>query len=487
MNISTMSKKNYICLLAAIILAVLIKLLIPVSHGLTEKGLTFLAIFVATVFLWISCDTSWPSLLAMIALGMFNVIDATDIFTTTYGNYVSALVIAAMILSNQLEETGAAQYIAKWFLSRKAIKGRPFVFLLCIALATYVISVLVSAMLAVLVLIPIINASMESLGVQKNEKLYKASMLILFWLSTCAEFMLPFGKVIAIMMMNFVETYGFTIDVARYISVTIPLNIGYIAAAMIALYLLANPKTEKFSNYDVDLIRADLEENPLGRRAKFTIMMTVLCFILLLMPSMTFIGRIAAYLGSYETVLAYYVPIILMCLIPIDGAPVVDLRKDAAKVPWTLVLFLGVVMLFTSYTGSQDFGITAWIIGIMEPITTAFSPVTLLIFAVVITGIITNFISNMVTMTVSVTVFAPIFVSMYASGQSQINPAAAIIMLGFAASISCLTPASTPTAPVVYGSNLKVNEVVLPNLLFIAFSIIIVLTIGFLFGNLSLA
>lgn len=481
------TRHDLLFLLIAVIVAILIKLCVPVSGGLTDKGLSFLSVFVATIFLWISCDTAWPSLLAMVALGVFNIVDATDIFSTVYGNYVCALVIAAMMLSAKLEETGAAQYIAKWFLSLKAIKGRPLLFLLSIILAAYVISILVSAMLAVLVLTPIIRASMDNLGIRKDEKLYKASFLSLFWLSICAEFMVPFGKVITVMLMNFVTSNGFAIDVLKYMTITVPVNIACIIAALIAIWIAANPRTEKFNSYDVAAIRKELAENPLSKRAKFSIWMTLLCFAVLLLPSLSFLGGVAAYFGTYETVLAYYIPIILMCVVPVDGEPMIQIPRDAKKVPWTLVLFLGVVMIFTSYTGSADFGITAWITTMMRPLVEMFSPVTLLIFACVIAAVITNFISNMVTMTMSITVFAPVFAELYASGLSGIHPAVAIMLLGLSSSISFLLPSATPTAPIIYGENLTVKQVLLPNIIFIVCAVFSVLTVGLLFGNMAFA
>lgn len=480
------TKRNLIFLAIAVVIAILIKVFVPINNGLTAKGASYLGIFVATIFLWISCDTSWPSLLALVSLGVFRIIDSSDLFTTTFGNYVSSLVIAAMMLSTQLEETGAAQYIAKWFLSRKAIKGHLIIFFVCLILATYTISILVSCMLAILVLMPILNALMINIGVSKDEKLYKASVLLIFWLSTSAELMFPFGKVIPVMIMNFVETYGYSIDISKYCAFTIPANIGYIVSGIFSVYLFLNPRNKRFDNYDVEAIRNDLLMNPLSKRAKFAIGMTIFCFILLLMPSLSFLGAVSSYFASYETVLAYYIPIILMCIIPIDGKPLIDLRRDSAKVPWTLVLFLGVVMLFTSYTASADFGLTAWITAIMTPVTYILSPRALLVFAVVVTAVITNFISNMVTMTISITVFAPVFVNLYNNGFTDIHPATVIIMLGLAASMSCLTPSSTPTAPIVYGGNIKVKDVSLANTGFIIFSILVVSAIGQLVGNIWL-
>lgn len=484
-HLSPKVKHDLLFLAIAAVIAIILKIAVPVDGGLTEKGASFLGVFVATIFLWISCDTAWPSLLAMIALGVFNIIDATDIFSTVYGNYVCALVIAAMTISAKLEETGAAQYIAKWFLSLKAIKGRPFVFLLSIILATYVISILVSAMLAVLVLTPIIRASMEKLDVRKEENLYKASFLSLFWLSVTAEFMVPFGKVIPAMLMNFVTSNGFEIDVLKYLAITVPINIACIIFAVLTFFFITNPRTEKFSSYDVEAIRKELADHPLSKRAVFSIWMMLLCFAVLLLPSLKFLGGIAAYFRTYETVLAYYIPVIIMCIVPVEGEPLVRIQRDAAKLPWTLILFLGVVMLFTTYTGSADFGITAWITSLMSPLVAGFSPIMLLIFAAVIAAVITNFISNMVTMTMVITVFAPVFSEMYASGESTIHPAVIIMLLGLSSSMAYVMPSSTPTAPIVYGGNLTVKQVLLPNIIFVFFGVCSVLVLGLMTGGLA--
>lgn len=477
------TKHDLLFLLIGIVIAVLIKLCVPMSGGLTAKGASFLAVFATTVFLWVSCDTAWPSVLAMVALGVFNIIDSTDIFATVYGNYACAVVIAATTLSAKLEETGAAQYIAKWFLSLKAIKGRPFVFLLCIILATYVISVLVSAMLAVLVLSPIIRASMDKLEIKKEEKLYKACFLCVLWLSITAEFMVPFGKVITVLLMGLITSNGCPIDVVKYLSVSVPVNIGCIIFALITLAITSNPRNDKFSNYDVDAIRRELVENPLSRKGKFAIWMTLLCFVLLLAPALPFLGKIATYFGTYETVLAYYVPIIIMCILPIDGEPLINIPRDARNIPWTVVLFLGVVMLFTTYTGNADFGIISWMTAMISPLVDVFSPIALLIVACLISAVLTNFMSNIVTMTISITVFGPVFVALYTSGALHVHPSVAIMMLGLSSSMSFLMPSATPTAPMIYGSHLTVKQAALSNIIFIALAVLSVLVVGLLFGN----
>ena len=58
-------KKQQKHFLIAVLAGVLLYFLLPEANGLTKAGIAMLSVFLPTIYLWLTCGTSWTSLLSV--------------------------------------------------------------------------------------------------------------------------------------------------------------------------------------------------------------------------------------------------------------------------------------------------------------------------------------------------------------------------------------------------------------------------------------
>lgn len=481
---ASMRNKNLKMLMIATAIAIFIKVLLHAENGLTPQGVSFLAIFVATMFLWMFCDSVWPSFLSLTAFGVFRVLSVTDIFTASFGHNFVAMLIGSLILAEALNETGATEYIARWCLTRKAINGRPFVFLLFETLAIYIISIMTSAFLVAIIFPPIIIKMLRSMGIDKDDNMTRASMFAIMWFSVGGELMFPFGKSMPLLIVNYINTFGYTFGLTQYMLLSIPFFVVYTIAGFLIIRLLVNPKSEKFNEYDPAEIQEQMKKHPLGKKAKWCIGAMILMMLMIILPVCDFIPEIAAYFASYQSTIAFFIPISLMCVIEVDGEPLLDLRKVGAKINWSIVLFFATMFFYVTYIGDERFGIIKWLADVIMPITNYISPSLLLVFVAFITAIMTNFISNMVSLALNVSLFVPVFQTMYDSGMTDIKPFVVLFIIGIAANTAYATPGAGIVAGILYPSGvIDPKQSLLPNTVMLLVSTALLLIVTPVFGG----
>lgn len=66
-------KKQQKHFLIAVLAGVLLYFLLPEANGLTKAGIAMLSVFLPTIYLWLTCGTSWTSLLSVTVSTSWNV------------------------------------------------------------------------------------------------------------------------------------------------------------------------------------------------------------------------------------------------------------------------------------------------------------------------------------------------------------------------------------------------------------------------------
>lgn len=111
------------------------------SKRADPSGIAMLSVFLPTIYLWLTCGTSWTSLLSVTVAVLLGTYAGANAYGTLWGNVVGAAVIPFLMVATVLEESGAFEWIVKWIISRKFIHGRPTLFMIMFTLAMIVISI----------------------------------------------------------------------------------------------------------------------------------------------------------------------------------------------------------------------------------------------------------------------------------------------------------------------------------------------------------
>lgn len=473
-----LKKKDYVVIAISIIVGVCIKLLWAPTNGLTASGVSLLAVFIPTIILWLFCDTGWTSLLSCVALAFMLVADGDTVFMTMWGNNVCVRVISLSIMATVMTEGGATQWIAKWFISRRAVHGRPYVFLFFTGIVGVLLGFVVSPPIIVLLFISLNESVALSIGYSRKDKFYKASMFVSLWCACWSDVISPFGRTVSTTVIALMESYGYSIPPFQWLSFSVPFAILGIFCQLIIIKYVYRPDCSNFVNFDDAAIRKELVDAPMTKQGKLGVVCVLSCVVLWMLPSLSFLPEwVTMYFRTIGTGASVNLMVLILCLVPIDGKPVIDLGKALAKVPWKLIVFVGAIIFFSSYMGSDAYGIKTYLINVLGPVAQNVPVFTLSILGLILTIIATNFMSNTVTASVAVSVFIPV-IALYDGLPEKFIIFTAIAIATLADSACCTLAGSVCAGVALNDSVIPYKESLKPC---ITFSVLLtIVTIGML-------
>lgn len=455
--------RNTLVLCLAILIGAIIWFL-PPEGGLTAAGVKLLSVFVVTIVLWIGIGTGWTSLFVLLALVILQIIDVNTVFSTAWGSSVPNIVIPLFIIVNVMIDSGAMQYITEWILSRKIIHGKPYVFLLMLCVAITLLGTAVYAVVMCCFLLEFVDDVCTSIGYSKDDKFYKAILLLALWICTIMDGVWPFARPIPALVIAYLAPLGYEISVLQWIAVSIPFTILCIACALFIIKFIYRPDTSKFKRYDDQAIRERLKSKPLSRSGKVSIICLILVILSWLLAGLN-IPVISPYLSSIGSPTAAYLAVLVMCFLKGDDEkPIIDLSTALAKVNWSLVLFIGTMMLFAAAVGEEQYGIVAMVGNYLAPLAEILSYGSIISLGLIIVCLLTNFMSSTVATTMVVTLFVPMLLT-----YNNVTTGDVItfgVLIGCISNCAYLTHAACPAAGVML-SNIPPNESVKYNVIMV--------------------
>lgn len=149
---------------------------LPAIEPITPLGMKITGVFLGMIYLWTTVSVLWPSLFGLIVIALSGyagegVAALKSVMLTAFGTDTVLLILFVMILFGAMDEAGCTSYIVRWFLTRKMITGRPYVFLFIFYFTCYALSTLVNPITALLLLWPISLQLMAILKVERCDML----------------------------------------------------------------------------------------------------------------------------------------------------------------------------------------------------------------------------------------------------------------------------------------------------------------------------
>ena len=180
--------------LIAFIVGVLLYFFLPEANGLTRAGIRMLSVFIPTIYLWLTCGTSWTSLISVTIVVMLGVYDGSAAYMTLWGNICAAAVIPFLMVASVLEESGAFEWIVKWIISRKFIHGKPNLFLIMMILALVVISIFTAPQVVTVLFFKLLGDVSDAIGYDRKDKFYQSQGLLIGWIAQICDGILIWGR-----------------------------------------------------------------------------------------------------------------------------------------------------------------------------------------------------------------------------------------------------------------------------------------------------
>lgn len=452
-------KKAYIYYLIASAVLLVIKLLVPAGNGLTEAGVSTLAIFAGVIILWIFVGTVWSSLLGFAALVIANVTDFTKLASVSFGHWGFAFMFSAMLLNAALLEAGVIQWISTWFISRKICKGRPWTFVVMFLGSAFLLGLVLDCLPIILVYLALIDSICQELGYQKGDKFGKLLTIGILCVVLIAYAATPISHGIAIMMLAWLDSVGYSVSFLSYISVGLPFGIAFFTIFILSMRIFCRPDFTKFQAYDPEARGSALR--PFDKRGKLSVVVFLAVILMWLLPDAfaSIIPPLSAFFKRIGSTIPPMLGCVVLSLIYVDDKPCFNIMEGLKKVSMATLVFVVGIQSFVYVMSDESTGIGVFLANLFAPLSTALSPglfVAVVLFAVII---LTQFLSNMVVQSLFFTAFVPVIISMNASGMMDMNVAAFGVLISITACVSFMLPSSCIASPLCYSSGyLEVSD-----------------------------
>ena len=442
-----MSKKTWITIIA--LCFIFLFGFLPAPEGMSQMGMRVIGIFVGTLILWNSVGIDWPSFLCMAVLVLFGIMKPGDVFKSGYGNATIAFLLCFFMMSYVLSQVGFSRRMAIMFLTNKFAQKSPWAFVFMFLFGAMFIASFMSQTAALLIFLPIAEQMFMELDFHKGDRFPQMIVMGLGFAVGIGSANTPLGHAIILIPLQLLtEQTGQSVNIVNYSIFGFVTGLIIFAFLMLVFRFIYRPDVSRLVNYDVKKLRGELK--PMSRQEKISaFMFLVIIIIWFLQGSLkNIVPGFGTWLSGLGNAVPVMIAIVLLCLIHVDGKPIMDYR-DAAKngVPWSALIFNAAVLVVSGSLTLDSVGLSQYLTDKVTPFVTGMSSTVFIVSVSVLCVLLTNFASNTVCATLFFTISCPIAMAM-----GNVNLMALACMIGAAASYAYATPSATMPMAVVSGT-----------------------------------
>lgn len=460
---------------------------LPVSlPQVTPTGMEILGIFIGTLYLWTTVDPIWSSVLCIAAIGLSSYAPMAGVLSTAFGAPVVVQILFMMVFAGALVEEKVTLYVGRWFLTRKVVEGRPWVFTLVVCMGCCVMSfVMASPFVPIFLFWPIMYGVFQQLGITRDDKYAKLIIILVVFGALLGFPVPPYASNGLALLSNYrgiAANAGsdVVINDAMYFVCTMILALIILTITILFCKFVLKPDVSKLKALKI----ADLNKNPLppmSLRQKvlgLSFCVFVLCMLLPgwapTLPGMAFLS--ANSLGLAMIFVA------ILSAIPLQDGPVMNFnRVMTAQMSWPSYFIIVAAILLGNVLTAENTGISAFLNAVLTPIFSGMSTVTFIIVMMVLLMVLTNLCNSLVIGMI----MQPVILNFCMT--NGIN-AAPIVTLSIFFVLSCamVTPAASPFAAMMFGNKnwLDAKDIYKYASIIVLLELVLVLVIGIPLTNL---
>lgn len=448
---------------------------LPVIEPLTEYGMHVAGIFLGCLYGWTMISVIWPSLLGLLALGFTDFNTMTGTFQAAYGGDTYLFVFFMLSFAALITKAGVTDYIAKWVISRKIAKGKPWMVAFLIYTAAYAVGALVSVMPSIVICWTLTYQLCAAFGYSNKDAYPKLMIIGVVNAALMGHCLFPF-KAFAVMMTNILNTQlGITVGFGVFTVFAFILGFGGILIWLAICKYVYKPDVTPIKNSTY--VYENTEKLNAYQKQVLALLAALVFFMFL--PGFLPECGLKVFLKSLgNTGMVVVALMICALIIRKDGksfADVADLIKTG--VPWPTMILLATAMTIASAIGG-DTGIKALFTQILSPILaghgTGMFFAILIIFSIIATNIINNVVVGMIAIPIICTF----------STTLNFPPEILTVAICIICNITFLLPSGSPIAAFLHGNSEWVSSIEIQKysalyiVLFIIWSIVVCMTVG---------
>ena len=439
--------------LAALLIALalyVVPAFVPGVLGLSVEAGRLLGIFLGTVLLWLFVDISWPSVLALLALALLPGVKTNEVIAASFGNSTIWFLVFSFLITFTLGQTGFLRRLALAFLNSPLARRGAWPFIWMFLLAVLVLGSFIAPTVTFLLYFALHKEVAEALGFKPGSALARVLMVGTACVTSISCAMTPIAHTFPLMALGYYEAAtGQAISYLQYLRIGLPAGIMLFVLTCIVLYLGYGKELRQEA---VDIKCLQLQSA--GRLTAREVFSAAVFFMVVLAWLLSgLLGKAIKPLADLGTVWPAMAGVVLLAAVPIQGSPVLDIKKGLSLgVSWTSILLCAAALALGKYVSAEGYGITALIGQSLQPLMSPLGQTGVLLVLIAATIIMTNFMSNIVTTTVMYNVSSAVLPALALANLTQLQQTAAILV-GLCASLAFATPPAIAHIALAAGSD----------------------------------
>lgn len=445
-------KKHGNLILSLLALAVYIVFnFLPATDALSTTSFQVLGIFLATMILWLGVSITWPTLFCLTALALTPLYTGNSVFSTAYSIWVPSFVLFSSLICYALSKTGFLRRVAIWLITRPFARKRPWAFVTMLCLSPLIIGMFMDQIALYAIMLPLTVQIFDELGYARGNRTAQALTFGVMVTTCLSAITTPFAHTFPLMAISYYSQFfpdSPSISLVKFSFAGILSSLIIFALLMLVMKFVVKPDFDKIRDIDVDFLLKD--HVPMSKQEKVSVAVFAVVLAMWVFPGVfnDVFPTVSAVLNDLGSIIPPVLGAGLLCLIKVEGAPVLD-YDDAFKngVPWKIWMLVTTAMVLGAALTNGDAGIVAWISSLIGPAVSSLSSYTAIVIITVILLLLTNVMSNAVALTLLCTISLPLLSQGNIMG---VNAAALAVVLGMASNIAVATvPASAAPAMAV--------------------------------------
>ena len=118
---------------------------LPPVEPLTALGMRLIGIFLGLLYGWIFIDIVWPSMAGLLALMLVGGMKPVALLNRSFGDPIVLMMFFIFVFCATINHYGLSRFISLWFITRKFVAGRPWVFTFTFLASMFILGGLTSA------------------------------------------------------------------------------------------------------------------------------------------------------------------------------------------------------------------------------------------------------------------------------------------------------------------------------------------------------
>ena len=449
---------------------------LPAVAPLTPLGMNLIGIFLCLLYGWIFVDIIWPSLFGLLALMLVGGMTPKAVLAGSFGDSVVVMMFFIFIFCAAIDHYGLSKYISMWFITRKFVNGKPWVFTIVFLASLFILGGLTSASPAALIGWNILYAVCSLCGYKKGDGYPTMMVFGVVFAAQVGMSMIPFKQVPLTVIGAFETFSGMHIDYAKYMLIAIVCCIVCCALFVLICKVVFKPDMSKLATLDATKLNGG-EDMKLTKQQKIVFFFLIALVLLLLLPS--FLPKdffLAVFLNKIGSTGVCVFIVAVMAVLKVDGEPLIRIPKlISTGVAWPVVFLLAAVQPLSSAMTSADSGITAGLMAVLNPIFGGSSPIFFMIVIGLIATVFTNVMNNGA---LGVALMPVVYTYCSANG---IDPQLSVIMVVMCVHLAFLTPAASSSAALLHANPWITSKAIFksaPIVVFASWVVVTVITVG---------